>query len=98
MRDTTIYFFFLLLQSSGPPCEYYINEKTGRGQRSLSISIYPDEQLPVNSRDPRLHHFSSALLSNNIVHMLVGIRDGIPRRVLLLIKTVFLAGILKRNS
>lgn len=41
-------YFFVIL---GTTLWDYINKKTGRGQRSLSISIYPDEQLPVNSRD-----------------------------------------------
>lgn len=64
----------------------------------MSISINPDEQLPVNSRARRLHHFSSARLSNNTVRALVRTSAGIPGRMSSLIEAVFQAGALETSQ
>lgn len=76
----------------------YINKKTGEGQRSLSISIYPDKQLPVNSRDGGCTIFHQSGFQTNPVHMLVGISCWILKRMLFLIKAAFLNSTLKPNS
>lgn len=95
LHESQYKFFFSIF---GTTLWDYINKKTGEGQRSLSISIYPDEQLPVNSRDGDCTIFHQPGCQTNTVHMLVGISRWILKRMLFLIKAVFLTSILKPNS
>lgn len=54
----------------------WINNKN-RGQRSLSISTYPDEQLPVTSRDGdcTIFHQPALLSDATVLYMLVRVRS-----------------------
>lgn len=92
------FLFFFFFSIFGTTLWDYINKKTEEGQRSLSISIYPDKQLPVNSRDRGCTIFHQSGFQTNPVHMLVGISCWILKRMLFLIKAAPLNSTLKPNS